>query len=91
MCLRCPTSATAIDDIPELVRGARAQARLLVGSPREVTDEDLASILRESLGAQRSSSHAIELMRQPSGVSTNWVEIAPRASNAAPFWTPRFS
>ena len=39
------------EDIPELVRGARAQARLLVGSPREVTDEDLASILRESLGA----------------------------------------
>jgi len=40
-----------IEDIPELVRGARAQARLLVGSPREVTDEDLGSILRESLGA----------------------------------------
>jgi hydroxyacid-oxoacid transhydrogenase len=37
------------EDIPELVRGARAQERLLVGSPREVTDEDLASILRESL------------------------------------------
>jgi hydroxyacid-oxoacid transhydrogenase len=36
-------------DIPELVKGARAQARLLVGSPREVTDEDLAAILRESL------------------------------------------
>jgi len=39
-----------VEDIPELVRGARAQARLLVGSPREVTDEDLGSILRESLG-----------------------------------------
>ncbi len=40
---------------------------------------------------QRSSSHAIELMRQPSGVSTNCVEIAPRASKAVPFCTPRFS
>ncbi|MDA0161867.1 iron-containing alcohol dehydrogenase [Solirubrobacter ginsenosidimutans] len=36
-------------DIPALVEGARAQARLLVGSPREVSDEDLASILRASL------------------------------------------
>ena len=36
-------------DIPDLVEGARAQARLLVGAPREVSDEDLASILRESL------------------------------------------
>jgi alcohol dehydrogenase class IV len=37
------------DDVPELVKGARAQARLLVGSPRAVTDDDLAAILRESL------------------------------------------
>jgi hydroxyacid-oxoacid transhydrogenase len=37
------------DDIPDLVKGARAQARLLVGAPREVTDEDLAGILRASL------------------------------------------
>jgi hydroxyacid-oxoacid transhydrogenase len=35
-------------DIPELVKGARAQARLLVGSPRPVSDDDLAAILRES-------------------------------------------
>jgi alcohol dehydrogenase class IV len=37
------------EDIPELVRGARAQERLLAGAPREVTDADLAAILRESL------------------------------------------
>jgi alcohol dehydrogenase class IV len=37
------------DDIPDLVKGARAQARLLVGAPREVTDDDLAGILRASL------------------------------------------
>src|SRR4051812_35386569 len=37
------------EDIPLLVRGARAQERLLVGSPREVTDDDLSAILRESL------------------------------------------
>jgi hydroxyacid-oxoacid transhydrogenase len=37
------------DDIPDLVRGARAQERLLVGAPREVTDGDLSAILRESL------------------------------------------
>jgi alcohol dehydrogenase class IV len=39
------------DDIPELVRGARAQERLLVGAPREVTDDDLSAILRASLSA----------------------------------------
>jgi alcohol dehydrogenase class IV len=38
-----------VDDIPDLVRGARAQERLLVGAPREVTDADLSAILRESL------------------------------------------
>jgi alcohol dehydrogenase class IV len=37
------------DDIPALVRGARAQERLLAGAPREVTDADLSAILRESL------------------------------------------
>jgi hydroxyacid-oxoacid transhydrogenase len=37
------------DDIPALVKGARAQARLLVGSSCDVVDEDLAAILRESL------------------------------------------
>ena len=36
-------------DIPDLVEGALAQQRLLVGTPREVTPDDLASILRESL------------------------------------------
>ena len=36
-------------DIPDLVEGALAQQRLLVGSPREVGPSDLAAILRESL------------------------------------------
>jgi alcohol dehydrogenase class IV len=36
-------------DIPDLVEGARAQQRLLVGTPRPVSDDDLATILRESL------------------------------------------
>ena len=39
----------AEEDIPALVRGARAQERLLAGAPREVTDDDLSAILRESL------------------------------------------
>ena len=37
------------DDIDDLVEGAMKQQRLLVGSPKEVTEEDLASILRESM------------------------------------------
>ena len=37
------------DDINDLVDGAMKQQRLLVGSPKEVTEEDLASILRESM------------------------------------------
>ncbi|HET7479336.1 MAG TPA: hydroxyacid-oxoacid transhydrogenase [Rubrobacteraceae bacterium] len=37
------------DDIPDLVDGAMKQQRLLVGSPKEVTEEDLANILRESM------------------------------------------
>jgi hydroxyacid-oxoacid transhydrogenase len=36
-------------DIPALVEGAVKQQRLLVCSPREVSEEDLASILRDSL------------------------------------------
>ena len=36
-------------DIPALVEGALAQQRLLVGTPRPVDGDDLASILRESL------------------------------------------
>jgi hydroxyacid-oxoacid transhydrogenase len=36
-------------DIPDLVEGALAQQRLLVGAPRPVGPDDLASILRESL------------------------------------------
>ena len=36
-------------DIPDLVDGALAQQRLLVGSPRDVGADDLATILRESL------------------------------------------
>jgi hydroxyacid-oxoacid transhydrogenase len=37
------------DDIAELVDGAMKQQRLLVGAPREVTEEDLANIIRESM------------------------------------------
>jgi hydroxyacid-oxoacid transhydrogenase len=37
------------DDIDDLVDGAMKQQRLLVGAPREVTEENLASILRESM------------------------------------------
>jgi hydroxyacid-oxoacid transhydrogenase len=37
------------DDIDDLVDGAMKQQRLLVGSPKEVTEEDLAGILRESM------------------------------------------
>lgn len=36
-------------DIDALVDGAMKQQRLLVGSPRDVTEEDLANILRESM------------------------------------------
>jgi hydroxyacid-oxoacid transhydrogenase len=36
-------------DIDELVEGAMKQQRLLVGAPREVTEEDLANIFRESM------------------------------------------
>lgn len=37
------------DEIDQLVEGAMKQQRLLVGSPREVTEEDLSGILRESM------------------------------------------
>ena len=37
------------DDIDALVEGAMKQQRLLVGSPKEVKEEDLAAILRESM------------------------------------------
>jgi len=37
------------DDIDDLIEGAMKQQRLLVGSPREVTEDDLAKILRESM------------------------------------------
>jgi alcohol dehydrogenase class IV len=37
------------DDIDDLVDGAMKQQRLLVLAPREVTEEDLANILRESM------------------------------------------
>ncbi len=36
-------------EIDDLVNGAMKQQRLLVGAPREVTEEDLANILRESM------------------------------------------
>lgn len=39
----------AEDEVDQLVEGALKQQRLLVGSPREVTEEDLAGILRESM------------------------------------------
>jgi hydroxyacid-oxoacid transhydrogenase len=37
------------DDVPALVEGARKQERLLVGCPREVTDDDLGHILNASM------------------------------------------
>ena len=37
------------DDIPDLVDGAMKQQRLLVGAPKEVSEGDLANILRESM------------------------------------------
>jgi alcohol dehydrogenase class IV len=37
------------DDIPALVDGAMKQQRLLVGAPKDVTEDDLANILRESM------------------------------------------
>src|ERR687898_274692 len=37
------------EDIDDLVEGAMKQRRLLVGAPREVTEEDLASIIRDSM------------------------------------------
>ena len=37
------------DEIPQLVEGAMKQQRLLVGAPKEVTEDDLANILRESM------------------------------------------
>jgi hydroxyacid-oxoacid transhydrogenase len=36
-------------EIDQLVDGAMKQQRLLVGAPKEVTEEDLANILRESM------------------------------------------
>lgn len=36
-------------EIDDLVEGAMKQQRLLVGAPKEVTEEDLANILRESM------------------------------------------
>ena len=37
------------EDIDELVKGAMKQQRLLVGAPKEVTEDDLANIIRESM------------------------------------------
>jgi hydroxyacid-oxoacid transhydrogenase len=37
------------DDIDDLVEGAMKQQRLLVGAPKEVSEEDLANVLRESM------------------------------------------
>ncbi|MBA2376044.1 MAG: iron-containing alcohol dehydrogenase [Actinomycetota bacterium] len=37
------------DDIPALVEGAMKQERLLVGVPKEVDEEDLANIIRDSM------------------------------------------
>lgn len=37
------------DDIPALIDGAMKQQRLLVGAPKEVTEDDLTNILRESM------------------------------------------
>ena len=55
--LGVPTSLTELGyteaDIPALVEGAMAQQRLLVGAPREPSEDDLAEILRASLHEQR--------------------------------------
>ena len=49
----CPNGLSAIgyteDDIPSMVEGGWKQQRLLVGSPRPVTTEDLHRILEESM------------------------------------------
>ncbi|WP_119069239.1 hydroxyacid-oxoacid transhydrogenase [Rubrobacter indicoceani] len=37
------------DEIPQLVEGAIKQQRLLIGTPKEVTEEDLANIIRDSM------------------------------------------
>lgn len=37
------------DDIDDLVDGAMKQQRLLVGAPKDVTEEDLANVIRESM------------------------------------------
>ncbi|MBA2692590.1 MAG: iron-containing alcohol dehydrogenase [Rubrobacter sp.] len=37
------------DEIPMLVEGAMKQQRLLVGAPKEVSEEDLASVIRDSM------------------------------------------
>ena len=51
--LGCPNGLAALgyteDDIPEMVEGGWKQQRLLVGSPRPLTKEDLAQIFRESM------------------------------------------
>jgi alcohol dehydrogenase class IV len=51
--LGVPTSLSELgyteDDIAALVEGTMAQQRLLVGAPREPSEDDLADILRASL------------------------------------------
>jgi alcohol dehydrogenase class IV len=37
------------DDVPALVEGTMKQQRLLVGSPREVSENDIAHILNASM------------------------------------------
>jgi hydroxyacid-oxoacid transhydrogenase len=37
------------DDVEDLVEGAMKQQRLLVGAPRDVSEEDLADVIRESM------------------------------------------
>lgn len=49
----CPNGLAALGyteaDIPEMVEGGWKQQRLLVGSPRPVTRDDLARIFEESM------------------------------------------
>jgi alcohol dehydrogenase class IV len=51
--INAPNGLSAIgyieEDIPEMVEGGWKQQRLLVGSPRPVTKEDLRRILEESM------------------------------------------
>jgi hypothetical protein len=62
------------------VEGARRRRRSLLRAAR--TQRPIYGAAGETARPGRSSSQAIELIRQPSGVRMNCVEIAPRTSIA---------